>query len=455
MMYNHGSPQRRMIPIIAVILWCLAVSPGPAPAQDEAPAAKILVSNVFYDSELRQALGDLGAEAGVSIIASADVFGFVSCEFADAPLEQALEIMLAGTGYVFADMGGYYLVASPDPTGPAAWQISRTSLYGLSYLNAMSARSMLPAQYQAYTAADPNGHSLSITAPLQIIDEIERTLAVIDVPPRQIMLEARIVTMQTVGGMRLGVEYNWPGIKGGAMTSDPSFLEDVTWVVTAGLTPAGELTDALNANVDFMIFNDQASSVANPRVLASEGKEALISVMTEEYFKILTEDYYQRSTLEKVETGILLKLTARIGANDEITMDIQTEVSDVIARGDDDLPVITRRKTTSKALVPNRGTVIISGLADHHERSNIKRVPLLGYIPLLGRLFTFEESLKRDSQVVVFITPHIVDAQNPNLTDGDVVRRPLPPVGEVFQVELEQILAKARGGTNADKIEVE
>jgi hypothetical protein len=63
--------------------------------------------------------------------------------------------------------------------------------------------------------------------------------------------------------------------------------------------------------------------------------------------------------------------------------------------------------------------------------------------------------LKRNSQVVVFITPHIVDAQNPNLTDGDVVRRPLPPVGEVFQVELEQILAKARGGTNADKIEVE
>ena len=52
---------------------------------------------------------------------------------------------------------------------------------------------------------------------------------------------------------------------------------------SGGLTPAGELTNGLNTDIDFMISNDQASSVANPRVLASDGKEALISVMTEEY----------------------------------------------------------------------------------------------------------------------------------------------------------------------------
>jgi len=250
------------------------------------------------------------------------------------------------------------------------------------------------------------------------------------------------------------MEYDWPGMAAGGITAGATFMKDFTWVAAAGLSSAEELSNALKVDMDFMISNDEASSVANPRVLASEGKEALISVMTEEYFKILTEDYYQRSTLEKVETGISLKIIPRIGANDEITMDIETEVSDVIARGgEDDLPVITRRKTTSKALVPNMGTVIISGLEDHHERLNTKKVPILGYIPLIGKLFTFEQGLQRDSQVVVFITPRIVDAHAPNLVDGKLIRRPLPPVSKDFKKELKAILAENRDEAGTDNFE--
>lgn len=442
MIYNQSFPHRRTLFIVTALLIGLAVLPGSVHAQGEGRDAEVLVSNSFYDSELRQALSDLGSTAGVQIIAAGSVSGFVTCDFTDMPLSKALKIMLTGTGYVFADMGGYYLVASPDPAETSSWQINSTSLYGLNYLNAEAARSMLPDQFKEYTTTDPNGHSLCITAPRQIIDKIKETLAVLDVPARQIMLEARIVSMQTVGGKRIGMEYDWPGMAAGGITAGASFMKDFTWVAVAGLTPAEELSNALKVDMDFMISNDEASSVANPRVLASEGKEALISVMTEEYFKILTEDYYQRSTLEKVETGILLKITPRIGANDEITMDIETEVSDVIARGgNDDLPVITRRKTTSKALVPNMGTIIISGLEDHHERVNTKKLPILGYIPLIGKLFTFEQGLEQDSQVVVFITPRIIDAHAPNLENGELVRRPLPPVGKEFEEEIKQILA--------------
>jgi len=414
---------------------------------------EIRISNVFYESELRQALMDIGAEAGLPIIASQNVSGYVSCDLVDLPLEKALDTILAGTGYVFADMGNYIIVATSELTDPAAWQINRTSLYPLNYLNAGAAQSMLPPKYMAFTAKNPDGHSLSITAPQQIIDEIKETLAIIDVPSRQIMLEARIVTMQSSGGHRLGVEYGWPGMAAGGIAVGSEFLKDFTWVTAVGLNSAEEISNALTVDMDFMISNDEASSVANPRVLASEGKEALISVMTEEYFKILTEDYYQRSTLEKVETGIQLKLTPRIGANDEITLNIETEVSDVIARGDDDLPVITRRKTTSKALVPNMGTVIISGLEDHRERTNIQKIPILGYIPLIGRIFSFEQSLSLDSQVMVMITPRIMESTAPNLVDGELLRRPQPPVGEEFKEEIEQILAELRGEDGSDNVE--
>lgn len=434
---------RKQIPgvilLTSLFLTLLVLIPK-AKAQTEYPT----ITNAFYDSDLRQTLMDIGMDAGISIVPAPEVSGFVTADLTDVPFEKALETILAGTGYVFADMGGYFIVAAPSPDGAAAWQINKTQLYALNYLNAQAAHSMLPLQYKAYTSLNPDGHSLCIIAPQQIINEVTKTLAILDVPARQIMLEARIVTMQTSGGKRIGMEYNWPGMAAGGLTAGTTFMKDFTWVAVAGLTPAEELSNALKVDMDFMITNDEASSVANPRVLASEGKEALISVMTEEYFKILTEDYYQRSTLEKVETGILLKIVPRIGANDEITLDIQTEVSDVISRGDDDLPVITRRKTTSKALVPNMGTVIISGLEDHHERINTKKIPILGYIPLLGKLFSFDQSLKQDSQVVVFITPHIMDATAPNLKDGELIRRPLPPVGKEFKMELKKVLTESK-----------
>jgi type II secretory pathway component GspD/PulD (secretin) len=416
---------------------------------------EIRISNVFYESELRQALMDVGAEAGFPIIASQNVSGYISCELVDLPLEKALATMLAGTGYVFSDMGDYIIVATSELTDPAAWQINRTSLYALNYLNAGAAQSMLPSEYKAFTAKNPDGHSLSITAPQQIIDEIKETLAIIDAPPRQIMLEARIVTMQSSAGHRLGMEYSWPGMAAGGIANGTEFLRDITWVTAAGLSSAGEISNALTVDMDFMISNDEASSVANPRVLASEGKEALISVMTEEYFKILTEDYYQRSTLEKVETGIQLKLTPRIGANDEITLDIETEVSDVISRGDDDLPVITRRKTTSKALVPNMGTVIISGLEDHRERTNTKKIPILGHIPLIGRIFSFEQSQRLDSQVMVMITPRIMESTAPNLVDGAILMRPQPPAGEEFNDQIMSALALvfARRATSKNNLD--
>ena len=123
-MHQQVSQNIRILVILVIILPCMVISNGPVHAQEDMETAEALVSNVFYDSELRQALMDLGADAGIPIIASSSVSGFVSCEFTDVPLETALSIMLAGTGYVFADMDGYFLVASPDPAETSSWQIS-------------------------------------------------------------------------------------------------------------------------------------------------------------------------------------------------------------------------------------------------------------------------------------------------------------------------------------------
>lgn len=387
---------------------------------------------------------DVSAESGVPIVAAPDVAGFVSCELLDVPLDRALKIMLAGTGFTANWVDGMIIVSSVDPRSRSYWQIAEPRLINLQYLAATAAQQMLPENLRPYVIPDPSGHALSVVAPREIIEKIEAVLAAMDLPPRQIMLEARIVVMQIAGSARLGTAWDWPGAKAGARTNDATW-SDIAWVATAGLTPAGELTNSLMVNLDFLAANDEATTVANPRVLAYEGREARIAVLTEEYFKILTEDFYQRSTLEKVETGILLKLTPRIGDGGDISMDIETEVSDVVARGDQDLPVVTRRTTKSRALVPDQGTIVISGLTDQRERKSRRKVPLLGHLPLVGRLFTLSVSEKRESQVAVFITPRIVEAPRPEEAGIAVSRRRAPLVGKEFDKQLSDAVVRLRG----------
>jgi len=405
------------------------------------------INNVFYSTDLSQALMDVSAEAGIPIVAATDVSGFITCELIDVSLDRALKIMLAGTGYTATWVDGMIIVASVDPRSRSYWQVTEPRRVPLNYLAATTAQQLLPDNLRPYVNPDPAGHCLSVVAPREIIEKIETVLSAIDLPPRQIMLEARIVVMQKSGSARLGTAWDWPSARAGARTDDATW-SDIAWVATAGLTPAGELTNSLMVNLDFLAANDEATTVANPRVLAYEGREARIAVLTEEYFKILTEDFYQRSTLEKVETGILLKLTPRIGDGGDISMDIETEVSDVIARGDQDLPVVTRRTTKSRALVPDQGTIVISGLTDQRERSSKRKVPLLGHLPLLGRLFTQSVSEKRESQVAVFITPRIVEAHQPDVARIQTGRRRLAPVGQEFDLELAEAIARQRGVTS-------
>jgi type II secretory pathway component GspD/PulD (secretin) len=129
-------------------------------------------------------------------------------------------------------------------------------------------------------------------------------------------------------------------------------------------------------------------------------------------------------------------------------MDIATEVSDVIARGEDDLPVVTRRVTQSTALVPDRGTVVISGLTDRRDRRAVRKMPILGHLPLIGRLFTSVETEKRDSQIAVFITPRITEASEPSPDAVQRVLGPLPEVGEGFDLELRALIEQRNGVGN-------
>jgi len=403
-----------------------------------------LISNVFVDTDLRQVLQDISMQAAFPVIPDQSISGFVTCDLQDVPLNEALEIVLAGTGYQVHKTPNYYLVYAPDPKNPALSELSETRIIQLNYISPSSAANLLPERLKEFVNTDKSTDSISITSPPQLMEKIVNNLKLMDRPPRQVILDARVVIIESVRLQSMGVKWNWPDVRAGTY-SDSSLHSGSgnawPWAVAIGYNSGKEFTNSLLLTLDLLSQNDEASVIANPQVMAQHGKPAELKVNTEEYFQILQEGYYARSDIEKIQTGTTLKLTPQINDNDDITLAMSTEVSDVVARGEHNLPVVTRRTAESTVRIKNGGTAVVAGLMNTRSQSSKSAVPVLSELPLIGALFRSSTSQYDSRQVAIFVTAQIVPEDGP-VEEPKLARPAYEPVGEEFKLELKKAVAR-------------
>jgi len=434
---------RRLLVSLAVLTWVISV---PALAQEPAttagattrpdsPAleAEKLVTNVFYDTSLRQALSDIAAQTAIVIVPDTSVQGIVTCELRDVPLERALEILLAGTGFSVKKTPDYYLVYSPDSKSPVFRQVSQARMIRLDYAEAETVLKLLSPAYRDFVQAAPKGNNVFVTAPEALMGRIEADIRQMDQPPGHVMLEARVVVLEQTELLNLGVQWTWPQIRAGVFTNSDfhgggSPGPDWPWGIQIGYTPGKEFTNSLLLTLNLLAENDEAVVVASPQIMAQDGKEAEIKVITEEYFQIVTSGIYANAQLEKIESGTTLKITPRMSGGNEVTLDILVEVSDVVARGENNLPVVSRRSAKSTVRLQDGGTAAIGGLMDTRSHNIRTRTPGIGDVPLLGRLFRNDNNSTDTKQVAVFITASAVEGRQPAADAPGRHRQAIPPV---------------------------
>ena len=141
-----------------------------------------LVSNVFYQSDLRQAIEDVAAQAKVNIIADPSVQGVVSVTLDNVTVEKALELLVAGTEYQVQSTPDYYLVFSADESAGMFTSVSKTQMIAVQYVAPETARSLLPNPLQRYVRVDAGSGMLAVTAPDELLERIRLDLASIDRP---------------------------------------------------------------------------------------------------------------------------------------------------------------------------------------------------------------------------------------------------------------------------------
>ena len=388
---------------------------SPAETERAAEQQEHLITNSYFETDLRQVLADLTMETGIPIIWDSTVQGLVTFDAVDQPLEDVLRSVLLPAGFVYSLQQGTYFVGSPKPDGPAFALLSTTDVVSLSNIEATEAIKLLSDYFKPYVKATTTGNAVCISAPQSFVERIRSDLAQIDQPPTQILIEVVISEISTLALRQLGLDWSFIGTNGDETFSVVTDHTDIEGAAIIGDfaklgVDIGSYTVDLAASLEALVQSGEARIRANPRIAALNGRTAEIGLTTDQYFVIATSttDYGQYNTLQAVSSGIKLEMTPYASASGEITVRVKPEVGDVVGKGEDDLPEISRRSASTTVRVSDGETFTIGGLSVQREYSTQKKVPLLGEIPLLGMLFRYEEESMRDNQIVIFVTPHIL-----------------------------------------------
>jgi len=164
-------------------------------------------------------------------------------------------------------------------------------------------------------------------------------------------------------------------------------------------------------------FKDAVNVLSTPQILTSDNKEAEITVgenvpiISKTTKDTETGTFY--SSVERRDVGITLKITPQISEGDHIKLDIYQEISALIGAQSENIltsvgPTFTKRSTKTAVVVKNKQTVVIGGLIQDREEEITTKVPLLGDIPLLGWLFKYKSREKTKTNLLIFLTPHVV-----------------------------------------------
>ncbi len=193
----------------------------------------------------------------------------------------------------------------------------------------------------------------------------------------------------------------------------------------------------LNEVIKFLKTQGDVTSISNPKVLTLNNQPALISAGTEYFYKIMSESLStagtagslttQNEDLQSVFAGVLLDITPEISDNDAITLKINPSLSETtsdmsIVLGQDRKmpPDLSRRQLSSVVKVHDGERIILGGLINTTNGLDVKKVPILGDIPVLDYFFKFENKTKNTHELVIIIEPHIISKDKKGLSLADL-----------------------------------
>jgi type IV pilus assembly protein PilQ len=436
------------------------VTPDATPKKGQYVGEKLSLN--FQNVEVRAVLNVLADFTDLNIITSDSVGGSITLRLKDVPWDQAMDIILQTRGLDSRRNGNVIWIAPRDELATreklaleAAQQINdleqtRTEAFQMNYQKASDVAKLLSDKTQPILSkrgsavVDARTNTLFVQDTPSRLEEVRKLLAKIDVPVRQVMIEARIVEASDTFSKNLGVRMGFfeSGISGrhiGGGVHGPNIGAELVntgqgmGVVTGtpvingpGLNtdlPAAGL-NAFNAGqVSFILFNSaltrflnlelsaleadgKGKIISSPRVLTADQVEAIIEQGTEIPYQQATSSGATSVSFRKANLALRVKPQITPDGNIIMTLDVNKDAPGATTPAG---VQISTKHVKTEVLVENGGTVVIGGIFEQTERTDITRVPFFGELPVLGRLFRNDSTTSQKTELLVFVTPRIVN----------------------------------------------
>ncbi len=260
--------------------------------------------------------------------------------------------------------------------------------------------------------ADAETNALLITTFVRNFPAVEKLIKQLDVLLPQVLIEAQIIEVTLDDQSAFGVEWMWE--QGTTVNEQPHRQEGTTDFGLAeeifGLK-YGILSSKLDTMLHALTKDTKVNILSTPRIMTKNNQEAIINVGQEIPFLVSTQETATGGILTSTDfrnVGVILTVTPRINRSGTVSLDVNQQINSLIEFTLFDAPIISTREATASVTVRDKQTMVIGGMIKDDKTETIHKTPIVGDIPLLGKLFQRKDSRVEKTELMVFITPHVV-----------------------------------------------
>jgi len=379
----------------------------------------------FTDVPLSELLNTLTKIADINIVGGEGLTQKVTMYLKDISLEQALDSVLHSAGYTYIKEGKILRVV------PLREGYLVTKVFALKFVSAeqikgalsglMSERGIIKSfskfSEEKYT------NTLIVKDTPEVIENITMLIEKLDKKARQVMIEAQFVQVDLDTTNKLGIDWvlkaSFKGASGPTTfpvgKTGQRLPEKPEITATEGEITLGQISfEQFTATLEALDTKTKINVISNPRIAARENEEAVITVG--DRVPIPTYERMQQTGLMEVtgyqeeKIGVVLKVVPIINDDNSITMRIKPEVSEITGSTgpNNERPIVSTKEISTTLTIGDGKTIVLGGLKSRTATKNDNKVPFLGDIPFVGRLFNYRSDVLKNSELLIFLTPHII-----------------------------------------------
>lgn len=345
---------------------------------------------------LVEALRALGYKSNKNLIVNGDLDGTIAMHMEDTDFDTVLRALSRSNdfSYEYLDDSKQTVLIAPTDS------MSSIETFKLKHIDPETAAKQIALLTEAdKVMADKENHTLTVSGSSSLLYQVRQELEKVDIASQQVNIQAMVVELSKGNSRNLGLSY----------LSDP-------WSKDTSIGGYNGFKFSVSAQHEETLSNGKV--LARPNVTVFDGRKA--TILMGDKVPVFTSssdstdsDSSTTMTVEYKDVGVKLEVLPRINEMDKqtITLVIKPSVSTIsqwVESGNNKAPQISERSAETTVRVKNGETILIGGLLKNEEIKSIKQIPFLSKIPILGELFKSRSTEKKDTELVIAITPKIV-----------------------------------------------